>query len=394
MKNIEKIIRSGLCLGCGLCESICTSTKCKMILNEGFNQPLFLSEPTVDEIKQIYRCCPGIHVESKKYTGIWGNIITLKESWSTDLIIRKKSSSGGVITSLAIYLLESHRVNAILHVGTTEESYLYNQLSVSHTREEVLNRTASRYAPALMFNKLADILKSSDETFAFIGKPCDIAGLKNFLEEYPIYQKRIIYFLSIFCAGMPSYQGTKEVLKLSGNEEEPYFIKYRGDGWPGFFEAYYLNRPTFKLSYNESWGKVLNQHLNFRCKICPDGIGILADIAVGDSWKTKDGYPDFEEDNGKSFVMIRTHKGQSLFDAAVEHEYISSEILDTHKIKEIQAYQYQRRKLIGYRILPVQLLSGFILNFRGLGIWRSMLTANAKKGMKNLLGTTKRFIKR
>lgn len=57
------------------------------------------------------------------------------------------------------------------------------------------------------------------------------------------------------------------------------------------------------MTYNDSWGKILGRELGFRCKICPDGIGMLADISSGDSWNTKDGYPDFTEGDGKTFVL-------------------------------------------------------------------------------------------
>lgn len=108
---------------------------------------------------------------------------------------------------------------------------------------------------------------------------------------------------------MPSYNASIKAWKLSGKEQEPVSLKYRGDGWPGYFTVKWADNTDFKLDYNESWGKVLGRELGFRCKICPDGIGMLADIAVGDSWNTKNGYPDFTEGAGKSFVMVRTALG-------------------------------------------------------------------------------------
>lgn len=89
-----------------------------------------------------------------------------------------------------------------------------------------------------------------------------------------------------------------------------------GEVWPGNFCAKFENGDKYEVSYNDSWGKILGKSLGFRCKICPDGIGMLADVAVGDSWNTKDGYPDFTESDGKCFCMIRTDKGQQIMNAA------------------------------------------------------------------------------
>jgi coenzyme F420 hydrogenase subunit beta len=364
-----------------------------MILKNGFYLPKFNSALTGDESEKIYKCCPGIHIESKeKIKDVWGNVLAINEAWSANDEIRKKASSGGIISSLAIHLLETKRADAVLQVGTSDTSYLYNQLNISRTREDILKNIGSRYAPALVFDKLTDILDSNNENFAFIGKPCDIAAIRNFTSVFPQYANKIKYFLSMFCAGIPSYEGTKKVLELSGCNEEPYSIKYRGDGCPGFFEAKYRNGQNFRMSYSDSWGKILGKHLGFRCKICPDGIGLLADIAVGDLWNTKDGYPDFEESDGRSFVILRTKKGLELFNDAIENNAVHSRELDINRIAEIQKYQYQRRLLSAYRILPIQILAG-IVKFKKLGIYHLFWRADKKQGIKNMLGTLKRFAK-
>ncbi len=62
-------------------------------------------------------------------------------------------------------------------------------------------------------------------------------------------------------------------------------LKYRGDGWPDYFHAVWQDGSEFKLTNNKSCGKVLGRQVGFRCKICPDGVGMLADIAVGDRKK-------------------------------------------------------------------------------------------------------------
>jgi hypothetical protein len=54
-------------------------------------------------------------------------------------------------------------------------------------------------------------------------------------------------------------------------------------------------------------------------------------------------------------------------------------------------YQYQRRLLVGYRILSIQLLTGMLLRFKGLGIFNLMLKADKINGARNMIGTTKRW---
>ncbi|MCD8291592.1 MAG: Coenzyme F420 hydrogenase/dehydrogenase, beta subunit C-terminal domain [Prevotella sp.] len=323
-----------------------------------------------------------------------GGVKTICNAWASDSTIRHKSASGGVTTALAIYLLESGKVDAVLHIGTIENDYLHNELCVSRTRKEICSHCGSRYAPVSMFSNIFRILENNkQEKFCFIGKPCDVAAVRNIIKEYPQYESKFPYLLAIFCAGMPSYNATIQAINSFAHNSTPISLSYRGDGWPGYFTVKYSDGKVNRMTYNESWGKILGRQLGFRCKICPDGIGLLADIASGDSWNTKDGYPDFTESEGRNFCFIRTNIGKQIFDEAVKAGYIETEILDIDKIKDIQRYQYNRRHLIGWRVLVVQLLSGFILEFKGFGFIKTSLKTNFFVAVRDALGTAKRFYK-
>lgn len=396
MDFISKIKKSDLCLGCGLCEAI-DASHCKMQLTEdGFYSPQFsfLSDATMSIVKNV---CPGITVHASKvssHDSMWGNIVKVSNAWSAESDMRRISSSGGVTSALAIYLLETGQVDGVLHVGVEEESYLYNKLFVSRTREEVLQRNSSRYAPAAVFNEIFHILDASgDDLFAFIGKPCDIAAMQNLVRAYPQYVNRISHYLSIFCAGMPSYGATRKALSTFGKNEEPVSLRYRGAGWPGFFTATYGDGSECKMTYNDSWGNILGKQLGLRCKICPDGIGMLADISSGDSWNTKDGYPDFTEGDGRNFCFVRTQKGKTLFDEAVKAGYIVEEELDVDKVRTMQAYQYERRRMVGWRIAAVQIMTLGLLRFDNLGYAHMAMQVRLAKGLREMAGTMKRFLK-
>lgn len=396
MSIINKIKNNHLCLGCGLCEAI-DKSNCKMELtNEGFYEPSFKDSSQIKD-SVIKSVCPGITVQANtafSHKTIWGNVVSVSNAWAKDNEIRQSSSSGGVTSALAIFLLESKKVNAVLHVGVADSSYLYNKLYVSRTKEDVLRFNASRYAPAAVFNDIISIFEQSgNETFAFIGKPCDMAGMQNLLRAYPQYKGKVKYYLSIFCAGMPTYHATQKAISSFGKNEAPIRLQYRGDGWPGYFTATYQDGTSCRMTYNESWGKILGRQLGFRCKICPDGIGMLADIASGDSWNTKDGYPDFTEGDGRNFCFVRTSNGQSLFDEAVKAGYIESEELNINDVKDMQRYQFDRRHMVGWRIAAVQLVTWGILHFKGLGYVSTALKANYKKGIRDFKGTIQRLKK-
>lgn len=393
MAKIKDILKNDLCLGCGLCAAV--DKNCKMVLDEkGFYRP-----DTTSMSQQIQgivcKICPGVNIHNTggSNTSVWGNVKLVSNAWAKDEGIRQSSSSGGVTSALAIYLLEKHKVDGILHVGVGDTDFLHNKLHISRTKEEVLERNASRYAPAAVFDEILTILDKNTDTYAFIGKPCDIAGIKNLLEQYSQYQGRIKYFLAIFCAGMPSYNASMKAISTFGTNKNPIALRYRGDGWPGYFEVTYDDGSSDRMTYNDSWGKILGRQLGFRCKICPDGIGLLADVASGDAWNTKDGYPDFTESDGRNFCFVRTEQGKSLFEDAKAAGYIEIEKLHVPDVKDMQRYQFDRRHYVGWRIMAVQILSGGILHFKGLGYMHMAMKANLYRALRDMYGTMKRFYK-
>lgn len=396
MTKILKIIKNDLCLGCGLCESF-NKNICQMQLTEkGFYQPQFTQSLTIEEEQKIVRICPGVKINNTNAnaSSIWGGVCQVSNAWATNSDIRQTSSSGGVTSALAIYLLESGKVDGVLHVGVGNENFLHNKLHISRSREDILSRNASRYAPAEVFNEILQIFETHpNEMYAFIGKPCDMAGMQNLLRELPQYAGRIKYYLAIFCAGMPNYNATMQAISTFGKSATPVSLRYRGDGWPGYFTVVFDDGTTSRMTYNDSWGKILGKQVSFRCKICPDGIGLLADISSGDSWNTSNGYPDFTEADGRNFCFIRSQRGLQLFKDAEQAGYIQSETLNVNEVKNMQRYQFDRRHYVGWRIIVVQLLTRGVLDFRGLGFYRTALKANYYHALKEMVGTFKRFRK-
>lgn len=392
--KIKQVIDNKLCLGCGLCQSLYPN-KCTMeIGSNGFYYPKFNEKLNKNEDKDLSLLCPSIYVNGNGNTGEWGAIKELNESWASNDDVRHHAASGGVTTAIALFLLEHNHVDAILQVGKNDDSYLYNSLKISTTSDDIKNCSQSRYAPALVFDKILQIIeKNPQKTYAFIGKPCDVAAIRNLQAKYPIFKRQIKICISIFCAGMPSYNATIKTWQLSGRREEPMSLQYRGDGWPGYFTARWADGNEYRLSYNDSWGKILGRSLGLRCKVCPDGIGELADIAIGDSWKTKNGFPDFTEQPGRCFVMVRTNLGHEIYHDAVTSGYIVSKQLNLKDIAIMQPYQAQRRKLTLWRLAPLQLKTKFLLKFNNLGIIKLGLSAGFIKGMRTFIGSCRRIFK-
>ncbi len=393
---IRKLDKKGLCIGCGLCEAICGAENVNMVLlKDGFYHPNIKSIRKESELI-IKNICPGLNIVNdiifSKNERIWGKIECLFTGFSTDTEIREKGSSGGIGSAIANYLIKKKIIDAALQVGGNDSNYLNNTLRISKTRDDILKCASSRYAPALIFNRIFEFLKKKGGHYCFIGKPCDISALKNLLKEFPQYRKKIVLTVGIMCAGMPSFNATDKLINDCNPATPIKALKYRGDGWPGNFSFIDRNGKKFEISYQDSWGGVLGKHIHQRCKICPDAIGLQADIVIGDAWETVDGYPNFSERNGRSLIIVRTEKGLSFINKMNKDKAIKINSLPISKIKFMQPYQYKRRKYVGARVLAYTFAKGKILNFKNLLLSHNAIRENSFSVFKEFIGSFKRFI--
>ncbi|MBP5171560.1 MAG: Coenzyme F420 hydrogenase/dehydrogenase, beta subunit C-terminal domain [Bacteroidales bacterium] len=395
MDLLRRITDNDLCLGCGICLAALGGDNCRLELHEnGYYRPQGLPR-TREAAKTLRAVCPGISLRGDgRQRPLWGQTREIAVGWSTDAALREKASSGGLVSALAIYLVEQGLCDAVLQVGPGNGHPLYNELKVSRNREEIIANAQSRYAPAPVFPHLKTLLDQNDDTYAFVGKPCDVAALQNFLRLQPSYQPRIKAFLAIFCAGIPSYQASRQAYGQAATKSPLSSLRYRGNGWPGLFQARFEDGSELTMSYEDSWGKILGRQLGTRCKICPDGIGLLADIAVGDAWLLKDGKPDFQADvPGRSLALVRTGRGSRWMAQALDLQYIEKQSIDPSDLPLIQPYQCRRRRLSGWRALPLQCRTGFLLRFKGINLLHHSLSAGLLKGLREAVGSWKRMRK-
>lgn len=394
--SISKVVRSGLCMGCGVCASSGTSGKVHMQLNaEGYLRPLWSAPLSNREQRAFALLCPGVHLKLPRGTQPqhpeWGPIQAARSGWSTDAEIRFRGSSGGGISALLVFLLESGRADFVAHVAVSVDDPLRNVRRISRTRAEVLSGAGSRYSPAAPLEDL-DALFTTGERFAFVGKPCDVAALQAFRREHPQRAGQVVAALSFMCAGVPSLKGTHEVLAALGTHaKEIVRFNYRGNGWPGQATAVTGDGRELTMDYNRSWGEILGKHLQLRCKLCPDGTGEFADVVCADAWYGKDGYPDFTERAGRSLILSRTASGEELVRAAIQAGVLHAEDCPVEEIAHMQPYQLTRKRVVLGRLLGVFLRRGVWPRFSGLRLFRCAARGGWLPVLRNLWGTYRRL---
>ncbi len=392
------ILKNNLCAGCGLCESVFGKDKIRISYNdEGFLRPKFEQNLNQKEQRLFEEVCPGISASHDKTIGhdrLWGPYTSILSGFATDENIRYSGSSGGGLTAMASYLLDQKKVDCVVHIGASEKHPYRNEYKISHTSADVLNNAGSRYAPSATLKNIVEIVENYS-AIAIIGKPCDIKGIRNYMKKDKAANTKIKYLLSFMCAGVPSQIATKKIIEQFDIEEKDVAsLRYRGEGWPGHFKIEDKQQRTHKMTYNESWGTVLNKHLQFRCKICADGTGEFADITCADAWESSEnGYPSFEEKKGISLIIIRNEKGEKLVEQAKNANYIT--MLDKNfsstEIAQMQPYQKQRKQNLLARLVALKISGRKIPAYNYNMLLKASLRENPLRLAKNFLGMLKRI---
>lgn len=396
--TVQDVVNWRLCLGCGACGAVCEKHFIALedIKDQGIRPKVETAE--CGTCSDCLKVCPGLSTAKKAEKGLriaslesdWGSVLEMWEGYAADEGFRRMGSSGGVASALALYCLEKEGVGQVVHAAQDDDTGWTNRTVLSRSRTELLERTGSRYAPASPCDGLASIAEAQAPS-VFIGKPCDIQGARKAQVIWPELQDKIHLAVSIFCAGTPSTGATIELLEsLKLPTDRVSKIRYRGRGWPGNF-AVWTNgseKPAVEIPYLEGWG-FLQKYRPYRCYLCPDGTGELADISCGDPWYRKD-----RNNPGYSLVLLRTDRGRQIFHRAIETGYIKAEQVDPSVLPLSQPGFPAKRGAIWGRLLAMKMFGIPTPQYPGWPLHECWKRLRAKEKARSVLGTIKRIMQR
>ena len=373
---IARVVEADLCSGCGGCLLLDSGLALELD-SAGFARPARVSPGAAvpDAEARFAASCPGRTVTAQHAAGAtrhptMGSVLGAWEAWASDDDIRRAGSSGGTLTALADWLTTTGRASRVTGAAPAPSDARRTVSVTITTRAEALAAASSRYGP------VTGAPGSLDPSGAIVGTPCRISAVRALApdEEAPV-------LLSFFCAGTPSQVATDALASDLGAPGPAAAMRYRGDGWPGRFTVSKSDGTTASLSYEESWGEHLGRAVQWRCKICPDGVGESADIVAADLWESDErGYPSFVEREGVSALLARTPRGLALVNEAIAAGILSATPLEVGRLAAVQPLQVDRRETLLGRLLGTLVEGGHIPRYRGFGLvglalprWRAVL---------------------
>ncbi len=399
---VREVLRHDLCAGCGICQSIAGGDRVRVRLDgQGYLRPVIRGQIAPEALKVIADVCPGSRVVHACYDPqarvhpVWGPYLAMRTGYACDAETRFRGSSGGAVSALLIHLLRTGEIDYVVQIAAGADNPLVNAVRLSRTREQVMSCAGSRYAPS---SPLTDIGRLLDEpgNFAFVGKPCDVSALRRYALHDPRVGRKVKTMISFMCAGVPSQNATEALVRKMGcDPQDVRSLRYRGDGWPGYARVVCKDGSEAKMSYEQSWGTILTHHLQFRCKICPDGVGEFADVVCADAWECDErGFPAFSEREGRSLIISRTSVGERIVQRCIADGELAVDAAPAtpEMVRVMQPYQFYRKTVLAPRYLAIRLWGGVHPQVSFKSLLRASRCQPFPRHARNFLGMIKRLM--
>lgn len=320
IKIIEKDFEHK-CTGCGACMNACPVGAIEMV--EGYHTFMY---PKINEEKCIHckKCVLTCPINNYQNTNIKDpKPIAIRAEDK----VRQTSSSGGFFYIAASKIIKQ---GGIAYGVSLTENQKVEFVRLSKITE-IEKCQGSKYVQATVNLIYQDVRKDleDDRKVIFFGMPCQIAGLKNYLNKN--YDNLIL--IDIVCHGVPSQKLFDLYLKdKSIDSIKNVNFRDKKNGWRAdIITIDYQNGNQYSKSWNNGDEYEIGFQSNMilrdsceNCKFCE--FPRIGDVSIGDFW----GIERYAENDGKgtSMVFINNERGKKFFDE-LSKQFIFNKIIDT-----------------------------------------------------------------
>lgn len=320
------------CTGCGACVNKCPKNAIVMqYSDEGFLYPEIKHELCVN-CGQCLAICPAEHPIPLHNTPESYAI------WASD-DIRMKSSSGGMFTLLANFVLEQKG-------AVCGAAYSADYQTVYHcwaeSKEELGKLRGSKYVQSdtqLTYRQAKQYLDAG-RAVLYTGCPCQVAGLYSYLgKEY-----ENLYTADLVCHGANSVKAYQSFLKEFTEGQEIEKVDFRDKKyytWSTPTVVYLKNGDVKKAAWDKGTWYIgfLNGIINRKnCFHCPYAKAErVADITLADCWQVYRINSAYDDRKGTSLVLVNDARGQKLLEELRSQMKLCEQI----PLEEIRKYNGQ-----------------------------------------------------
>lgn len=328
MINIEK---KENCCGCSACKNICPVNAISMIEDEkGFLYPIIDYNKCIN-CGLCEKVCPIINVKEEEE-----RLPEAYAAFNKDEKIRMESSSGGVFSLIAEYILDK---NGCVYGAVFNDKFEVEHREIT-SKEDLKYVRGSKYIQSDLKNCFKNIKKQlhNGRLVLFTGTPCQVEALKSFLNK----EYENLFLQDLICHGVPTKIIWKKYIEYleTENKEKIRNISFRdkrNNGWNKYellFE--FQNSQKFVNHSKDIFMKIFINDIALRdsCYNCKfKKKHRESDITLADFWGINNIIPEMNDEKGTSLVIVHTDKGKKMLNAVKKN-------MEIKKVNFLDAINY------------------------------------------------------
>lgn len=221
---------------------------------------------------------------------------------------------GGVVSALLTHALNNGIIDSAIVSGISHEKPFFPIPRLVSTPQEVLECAGTRYTYSPNLLALQEAVKQKRKSLAFVSTPCQIQAIRK-IEAFPLkkYSNLIKFTVGLMCTESFTYAGLlqkhiQEIMGVNLNDIKKINIK-------GKVLVTTKSGETKTIPLQEA-----KQYTRKGCLPCTDFSAELADISTGGLGLS-----------GWTFTIIRTKKGEEIFEGAKKAGAIQTRSVEEEK---------------------------------------------------------------
>lgn len=310
------IIDKQKCCGCTACLSVCPK-KCITMKydSEGF------AYPSVDENKCIEcgaceKVCPFNNLSGQEKNDSLYVAVQHKDKNE-----RATSTAGGAFSVIADYILDNG--GTVYAVGYDDNMVVCHKKCTNKSSLQELR--GSKYVQSSLKNVFEEIkfLLVQKKTVLFVGTPCQVHGLKNYVGD-----SEFLYTIDLLCLGVTSPILFKKWIEYLNKKykSEVTFVRFRDKSYGYSVPNVQVNLKSGK-KLEQTYDAKVHSNLFFKhyynvrpcCYECEfREVPRVSDYTIGDFVNIGEYSKEMDDDQGTTRMWIHTQKGRAIFDSMSE----------------------------------------------------------------------------
>lgn len=312
-----EICKRDKCTGCFACKNICPKEAIVVETDKlGKTVPGILEEKCV-ECGLCRKVCPEYGEKNlvfpKKCYAIW----TKNEK------DREECASGGVATGIGRYFISNGGV--VFGTDWNEKKELELEIKMAETEAELERFRASKYVQAFTGDSFKSAKQQLDQgrEVLYIGTPCQIAGLKGYLQK----EYENLTTMDLICHGTPPIEylrnyvkeilPQKRIVKASFRGKDDYYLKlYENKS----AESVYSKMHILDLYFCAFLRGLIQRDNCYKCEYARNER--ISDITIGDFWGLDRSALKKKYEGNISVALVNTDKGKKILEQCSARFYM------------------------------------------------------------------------